>query len=49
MPEPIGLLDGLQQPIPILDMTTKVTNPRIENITQRILPQKQITQQSHTF
>ena len=43
------LLDGLTQPIAILDMTAIIRNPRVEYITQRILPQKQVTQHSHTL
>ena len=49
MLEQPGLHNCLHQPIPILDMTCIVTDPRIKNIAQSILSQKQVTQHPHTF
>lgn len=40
--------DSLSQSLPILDMTSEVTNPRVEYIIERVLPEEEITDNPHT-
>ena len=49
MPEPLRVRHRLDQPLPVLDVTPKIADPRVENIAQRVLPQEQCTHDPHAL
>ena len=49
MLEQSRLLNSVTQPMPVLYMTSIVTDPGVENIIEGIFSQKEITQHTHTF
>lgn len=43
MPKRFRVLDRIPKSVSVLDMAAEVTNARVEDITQRILPKEEIT------
>lgn len=49
MLELLRTLHRLTQPLPVLDMTTIGTDPRVKNIAQGMFPQKHRRDHPHTL
>jgi hypothetical protein len=38
-----GIPDGIPQTMPVLDVTSEVGNPRVEDVAKRILSKEEVT------